>query len=149
MNDLFLTALAGLLSGGVAVAVVEGVREWLTWKRARKDRREDREAEKSDITEQLRTSVKKLEAEEKRIAEEDGRHFDSIESDILALKDGVKFILLDRILYLGERYIERREISIYEKLLLHKMHDVYHCRLGGNGDANVIMNAVDKLPLKQ
>lgn len=149
MNDILPIILAGLLSGGVFVAVVEGVREWLAWKRNRKDKKEDRELEKSDITKQLQTTVKKLEDEEKRIAAEDKRHFDGIENDMSALKDGVKFILLDRILYLGDRYIERGEISIEEKMLLHKMHKVYHSRLNGNGDADVMMEAVDELPLKQ
>lgn len=149
MNDVLPIVLAGLLSGGVFVAVVEGVREWLSWRRNRKAKQEDREIEKNDVTTQLQTTVKKLEAEEKRIAEEDKKHFDSIENDMRALKDGVKFILLDRILYLGERYIERGEITIEEKMLLHKMHKVYHNRLNGNGDADVIMEAVDELPLKQ
>ena len=149
MDDLLPIILTGLLSGGVFVAIVEGIREYLTWRRNRKAKQEDRELEKGDVTKQLQTTVKKLEAEEKRIAEEDKKHFDSIENDIRALKDGVKFILLDRILYLGERYIERGEITIEEKMLLHKMHKVYHNRLNGNGDADVIMEAVDELPLKQ
>ena len=29
------------------------------------------------------------------------------------------------------------------------MHDVYHNKLKGNGDADFIMKAVDELPLKQ
>lgn len=149
MNDLLPIILTGLLSGGVVVAVVEGVREWLSWRRNRKAKQEDRELEKGDVTKQLQTTVKKLEAEEKRIAEEDKKHFDSIENDIRALKDGVKFILLDRILYLGEKYVERGEISLEEKMLLKKMHKVYHKGLNGNGDADVIMEAIDELPLKQ
>ena len=149
MDNVLPIILTGLLSGGVFVAVVEGIREWLAWKRNRKAKEEDRELEKSDITKQLQTTVKKLEEEEKRIAIEDKRRFDGIENDMSALKDGVKFILLDRILYLGERYIERGEISIEEKMLLHKMHNVYHSRLNGNGDADVIMDAVDELELKQ
>lgn len=149
MNDLLPIILTGLLSGGVVVAVVEGVREWLSWRRNRKAKQEDRELEQGDVTKQLQTTVKKLEAEEKRIAEEDKKHFDSIENDIRALKDGVKFILLDRILYLGEKYVERGEISLEEKMLLKKMHKVYHKGLNGNGDADVIMEAIDELPLKQ
>lgn len=149
MDDLLPIILTGLLSGGVVVAVVEGVREWLSWRRNRKAKQEDRELEKGDVTKQLQTTVKKLEAEEKRIAAEDKKHFDSIENDIRALKDGVKFILLDRILYLGEKYVERGEISLEEKMLLKKMHKVYHKGLNGNGDADVIMEAIDELPLKQ
>lgn len=149
MNDVLPIILTGLLSGGVFVAIVEGVREWLTWRRNRKAKQEDRELEQGDVTKQLQTTVKKLEAEEKRIAEEDKKHFDAIEKDMSALKDGVKFILLDRILYLGERFIERGEITIEEKMLLKKMHKVYHKGLNGNGDADVIMEAVDELPLKQ
>jgi hypothetical protein len=32
--------------------------------------------------------------------------------------------------------------------MLHKMHNVYHDGLGGNGDLDSLMSNVDELPLK-
>lgn len=37
--------------------------------------------------------------------------------------------------------------TIEEKRQLRQWHDLYHNGLGGNGDADVLMAAVDKLPL--
>jgi len=58
-------------------------------------------------------------------------------------------ILLDRILYLGQSYIAKGEIDFDDRKRLHAMHDCYHNGLHGNGDADLIMEAVDELPLKK
>lgn len=63
------------------------------------------------------------------------------------MRRAVRLILLDRILYLGQCYIDKGEISYDDRRRLHEMHDCYHTGLGGNGDADLIMHAVDHLRL--
>ncbi len=57
-------------------------------------------------------------------------------------------MLLDKILCLGQKYIDEEEIDFDDRRRLRAMHDVYHNGLKGNGDADLIMNGIDNLPLK-
>lgn len=52
--------------------------------------------------------------------------------------------MLDRIRYLGEKYIAAGEIRLADKLNLKAMYKAFK-RLGGNGDADPIMEEVDRL----
>lgn len=67
--------------------------------------------------------------------------------DEKAIKAGVKWLLYDRIRYLGMKYIEKGEVDFDDRRILRQMHDVYHNGLDGNGDLNNIMQQVDLLPL--
>lgn len=71
------------------------------------------------------------------------------DSELSALKEALMYILYDRIRYLGMQYIRAGEISFEDRRILHKMHGVYHNRLGGNGDLDRLMEDVDELPLKK
>jgi hypothetical protein len=68
--------------------------------------------------------------------------------DMTALKQGMKFIMLDRIKWLGQSYIKSGEISFNDRRLLNEMHGVYHNGLGGNGDLDTLMREVNELSLK-
>ncbi len=113
--------LSAILSASVLVAIIEGVREYLTWRRNRRDSK-DENAE--------------------------GR-IKNVEERILALADGVKYILYDRIRYLGQAYIADREIDFDDRRILNNMHKAYHTGLGGNGDLDTLMSEVNRLPLKK
>ncbi len=71
------------------------------------------------------------------------------DSELAALKEALMYILYDRIRFLGMTYIRAGEISFEDRRIIHKMHGVYHNRLGGNGDLDDLMECVDELPLKQ
>lgn len=71
------------------------------------------------------------------------------DSELSALKEALMYILYDRIRHLCMTYIRAGEISFDERRMLHKMHGVYHDRLGGNGDLDALMDGVNELPLKQ
>ena len=60
-----------------------------------------------------------------------------------------ELILLDRILWLGQGDINKGEISFDDRRRFHAMHSCYHSGLGGNGDADIIVEGVDALPLKK
>ena len=63
-----------------------------------------------------------------------------------ALQEGQRVILLDRIQYLCRCYIHDGKVDFDDRRRLHKMHDAYHA-LGGNGDLDTLMEAVDELPV--
>ena len=132
MDEFMKIALAGLLSGGVFVAIIETIRESIAFKRRRKAEKEDRAEAKADA-EQAET--------EKKLQE--------LENKVAAVAEGVKLMLLDRIIHLGQGYIDKGEITYDERHRFHQMHDCYHDGLNGNGDAKLIVEAVDELPPKR
>lgn len=132
MNEI----LVAILSGGVVVAVIEGVREALKWRRTRKAVKEDRaekKAEDAKRTAELKT--------EERLG--------AIEEKVDVQREALKFILYDRIRYLGQAYIAEKEIDFDDRRILNNMHHTYHFGLCGNGDLDTLMEEVNHLPLKQ
>lgn len=59
-----------------------------------------------------------------------------------ALRYLMLYIIQDRC----EGYIKRGSISLQERRSLHHWHDLYHNGLGGNGDADLLMEEIDHLP---
>lgn len=89
-------------------------------------------------------ALKKRErSEEARIERERAR-----DAKITALCDSQKIVMLDRIRYLGQKYIAAGQIDFDDRRVLNSMHESYHAGLGGNGDADVIMREVNCLPLR-
>lgn len=80
----------------------------------------------------------------KRNYEED----DEENKDITALKVGLKWVIYDRIRFLGQSYIAQGEIDFDDRRILNEMHSCYHNGLNGNGDLDSLMNQVNILPLK-
>ena len=75
------------------------------------------------------------------------KRIDDVEKQNDALCEGLKYMLLDRILYLGSKYIDRGEVSFDDRRRLGEMHEVYHKGLNGNGDADKVMDGVYELPI--
>lgn len=73
---------------------------------------------------------------------------DTESEDVKAIKAGLKWVMYDRIRYLGQAYIKDGCIDLDDRRILHEMHTSYHSGLGGNGDLDLLMGQVDKLPLK-
>ncbi len=114
-----------ILSSGVLVAVIEGIREAFRFKRERKAKKED--ADSQNTEERLET----------------------IEAKTDAQSEALKFILYDRIRYLALAYIADGEIDFDDRRILNEMHRSYHHGLGGNGDLDVLMREIKSLPLKK
>lgn len=117
--------IIAILSGGTIVAIVEGIREYLTWKRNRKAAAEDKENLDTD------------------------KRLEKMERQVEALVEGQKYILYDRIRFLGQSYIADGEIDFDDRRVLNDMHKSYHSGLGGNGDLDILMKEVNNLPLKK
>ena len=77
------------------------------------------------------------------------RQEDKETEELAALKQGMKWLLYDRIRFLGLAYIEDGAVDFDDRRVLREMHSVYHEGLGGNGDLAIIMWQVDDLPLKE
>ena len=129
--EIFIAAL----TGGAIVAIIEGVREALAWKRKRKAEVEDREKDKAEY-------------EAKKTDENVSKKVENLETKVDALVEANKFILYDRIRFLGQAYIDAGEIDFDDRRILNNMHKSYHYGLNGNGDLDVLMGEVNHLPLK-
>ena len=116
--------LIAILSGGAAVAVIEGIREWLS-------RRDERKAKKEELAQ------KNI---EKRLS--------VLEQQNAAQSEALKYLLFERIRFLGQRFIAKGEIDFEDRRTLHGMHEVYHSGLSGNGDLDQLMRDVNALKLK-
>ena len=57
----------------------------------------------------------------------------------------LRYLMLYIIQNRCEEYIKRGSISLQERRALHHWHDLYHNGLGGNGDADLLMNEIDHL----
>lgn len=58
----------------------------------------------------------------------------------------LRYLMLYIIQSRSEEYIRRGSISLEERRSLHHWHDLYHNGLGGNGDADLLMQEIDHLP---
>ena len=73
---------------------------------------------------------------------------DGKDKDNEAIKAGLKWVLYDRIRFLGQKYISEQSVDFDDRRILNEMHKCYHNGLGGNGDLDVLMHEVNALPLK-
>jgi hypothetical protein len=136
MSDALKTVLTFICGAG-GLALIEWARERWKFKAERKAQKEDRAEEKVDKIGELTKAVKDLQTD----FDEQGQQLD-------ALRGAMKCVLLDRIIHLGQKYIDEGEVDFDDRKRLRDMHTSYHQGLKGNGDADAIMKAVDALPLK-
>ena len=128
--------LGYLLTGATAAAVIKLIDNLLIWFL-------DRKAKKADETEaEGKAKKKEVEMDEK----EWKKHTDET---IESLAIGMRVILMDRIRFIGQKYLKEGEIDFDDRRLLNQMHGVYHNNLGGNGDLDILMEEVNDLPLKR
>ena len=73
---------------------------------------------------------------------------DGRDKDLEALKAGLKWVLYDRIRFLGQHYISAGQVDFDDRRILNEMHNSYHDGLGGNGDLDNLMGEVNRLPLE-
>ena len=71
---------------------------------------------------------------------------DKGDARIDALVNAQKVTMIDRVRYLGSKYIDEGHISLEDKENLQAMHEAYKA-LGGNGHLDTVMHEVDRLPV--
>lgn len=129
--------VSAFIFGAGGLAVIELLREKWKFKAERQAVKEDRKEEKNDELNKLSKQVEELSLKESETAKM-----------LNTLREAQKCILLDRIIHLGQAYIREGSIDFDDRRRLREMHKSYHMGLGGNGDADAIMKAIDELPLK-
>ena len=120
-----MEVLIAILSGGAAVALIEGLREWL-------GRRYEQRARKEALA-------------QRKIEE----RLTAMEEQNIAQSEALKYILYDRIRFLGQAYIAAGEIDFDDRRILNSMHAAYHSGLKGNGALDNLMRDVNALRLKR
>ena len=145
-NDI-ATFVYAIIGGGVGVALVNAINDRWKLRQQRKAQLEDREEEKNDKTDEIGEQVEEFKAFEKRKNKELEDKIDHLTKDIKTLMEAQKLMYLDKICYLGQKYISEREITFNDRRMFHTMHDMYHDKLNGNGDADYVVHGVDSLPL--
>lgn len=125
MDNAGTAIVIAIVSSGATTTILQCIREWLAWRRDRKAKKEDSEERDTD------------------------QRLEDIESKTDAQSEALKYIIYDRIRYLGQAYIAEAEIDFDDRRILNDMHKSYHYGLGGNGDLDTLMAEVNKLPLKQ
>ena len=71
---------------------------------------------------------------------------DREDSRIDALVTAQKVTMVDRVRWLGSKYISDKQIHLEDKENLQAMYDAYKA-LGGNGHLTTVMQEVDRLPV--
>lgn len=125
--------LYGILGAGVGAGVMTIIQMMIKRKWAKADRQE----EKADKVGNL----------EKRLAEMDAKMSITL-NELSHVKAANKVILADRVKWLGTKYVEAGEIDFEDRRIIRELHEGYHDHCGGNGDYDLLMKAIDKLPLK-
>ena len=100
--NVLLTLLAGGFGAAVVKVVGDLIQHWV-----------DRKAKKNDSAQ--------ADIERKKCEDAELLH---------ATADGVKWMLYDRIKYLGTRYIDDASVDFNDRRLLHEMHKVVAPRTG-------------------
>ncbi len=121
----WLQIVLSIIGGGALVALINALHGRADFKRKRRAEIEDRN--KMDIEKEIRL----------------------LKEQVGAIKDGMKFVLYDRIRYLALAYIADGEIDFDDRRILNSMHSVYHNGLDGNGDLDGLMGECNHLPLKK
>lgn len=67
--------------------------------------------------------------------------------ELSAIEEALRYLLYDRIRFLGSKYLSSGEVDFDDRRILNNMHEVYHSKLHGNGDLDILMGEVNKLPL--
>lgn len=65
-----------------------------------------------------------------------------------ALVNAQKVVMVDRVRYLGSRYIKQKSVALEDKETLIEMYNAYKS-LGGNGHLETVMQEVEKLPVTE
>lgn len=125
----WMHAIATGVTGAAVIKLIDNVVQWHLQRKATKE-----DAKISDD----KAEFKKIKQWEK-----------NMEDKVNALINADMLIMLDRIRYLGQRYVADNEVDFDDRRILNQMHKSYHDDLGGNGDLDELMKAVNALPLKQ
>ena len=147
MNEI-INYIVVFIFGAGGLALINIIQKRWEMKYERKTKQEDRQEMKADKLDEFGKKLDDFLAKQKKINEDILKKQQETDKQLAAQSQAIKLDLLDRIFHACNAYIKQGSITFDERRRLHEMHDCYHNRLGGNGDADLIMKEVDELPLK-
>lgn len=62
-------------------------------------------------------------------------------------RKALRYLMLYIIQERAKEHLDAEKITLEDRRSLHHWHELYHDGLGGNGDADALMKAVDALPV--
>lgn len=131
----FIATVVGIILGSSALTVLlNNLHDRWKIKQERKNSKEDKLEAKEDIVDDLQNAT---DSQEKKI--------EALEILSNNMAEALKYLLLDKILFLGSKYIRRNSITMEERKIIKAMYSVYHDGLEGNGDADFIMKGVEAI----
>ena len=148
MVEFWKTVLAFICGAG-GLALINIIQERWKWRHDRKAAVEDRQVAKEDKLDKIEQMLTEYVDKQNEFNDKAVKRFEALEKKDAEQAEAMKCVLLDRIIFIGQSYIKKGEVTFDDRKRLREMHDVYHNKLKGNGDADFIMKAVDELPLKQ
>ena len=139
MEDSTLIMLLSGAAGAALIKLADGIIQFFLARRAKKE-------DKAEEKEERQAAEKEMQRE---------KELQDLKSEIEALKElvsnvvaGQRIMMLDRIQYLCKTYIKEGKVDFDDRRRLHLMHKEYHA-VDGNGDLDLLIEAVNALPLKE
>ena len=143
-----VTIAVAFLGGAGITALIQARHDRWRFSAEREAQLEDKAQEKADKLSELQQMII-------RLTESVASNQAETDKQLVALDElndnqskALKLLLLDRILHLGQAYIDRGWITLDEKNNLTDLHACYHDMLHGNGNADNVMKAVEHLEVR-
>ncbi|MDP4118501.1 MAG: hypothetical protein Q8873_04855 [Bacillota bacterium] len=80
-----------------------------------------------------------------KLMERSGKHMSKIDKQVNALWESQRFMMLDKIVTMGNRFVESGSVTFSELRVFNEMYQIYCSKLEGNGDAETIHDMVNSL----
>ena len=133
-GELILAILGVILGSSALTVLLNNLHDHWKIIQERKNKKEDKQEEKEDTIGGLQEAT---DSQEERLK--------SLELQTKFIIEGIKYLLLDKIIFLGSKYIRKNSITMEERKILREMYGVYHNGLNGNGDADFIMKGIEAI----
>ena len=104
MSEVIKSFLLFLFGAG-GLALINVLQERWKFRAQRRAEKEDRKEEKEDQLKKIQEQLEEIKEQQKADNQEMTARMEELEKQNKALKDGMKYVLLDRILYLGQKPI--------------------------------------------
>lgn len=140
-----------IVSSTVIVAVITTIKDLILWGLNRKAKKsDDADGENSKLTklEEKVDSITETLEDQNKADEKLAETLDKLAVSIDISLSSSQLLMKDKIKQLTLKYLARGSVSYSEREDVHKMWEMYHYKLNGNGDLNQLMQDLNNLPLE-
>lgn len=140
-----------IVSSSVIVAIITTTKDLILWGLNRKAKKsDDADGENSKLIqlEEKVDSITETLEDQNKADEKLAETLDKLAESIDISLSSSQLLMKDKIKQLTLKYLARGSVSYSEREDVHKMWEMYHYKLKGNGDLNQLMEDLDELPLE-